>query len=80
MGFYVQAEYHTSRGRIDLVVKTQEYCYVMEFELDGSAEEALVQIGSKEYVLPFQLESQQIVRIGMNFDPKSLNIEKYLVG
>ena len=80
MGFYVQAEYHTSRGRIDLVVKTQDYCYVMEFKLDGTAEEALEQISSKDYVLPFQMESQQIVRIGMNFDPTTRNIERYLIG
>ena len=80
MGFYVQAEYHTSRGRIDLVVKTQDYCYVMEFKLDGSAEEALAQISSKDYALPFQLENQQIVRIGMNFDPTTRNIEKYVEG
>ena len=80
MGFYVQAEYHTSRGRIDLVVKTQDYCYVMEFKLDGSAEEALAQISSKDYILPFQIENQQIIRIGMNFDPTTRNIERYLVG
>ena len=80
LGFYVQAEYHTSRGRIDLVVKTLDYCYVMEFKLDGSAEEALAQISCKEYVLPFQIENQQIVRIGMNFDPTTRNIERYLVG
>ena len=80
MGFYVQAEYHTSRGRIDLVVKTQDYCYVMEFKLDGTAEEALEQINSRDYELPFRLENQQIVRIGMNFDPKTRNIERYLVG
>ena len=80
LGFYVQAEYHTSRGRIDLVVKTQDYCYVMEFKLDGTAEEALAQISSKDYVLPFQMEHQQIIRIGMNFDPKTRNIERYVVG
>ncbi len=80
LGFYVQAEYHTSRGRIDLVVKTQDYCYVMEFKLDGTAEEALAQISSKDYVLPFQMEQQQIIRIGMNFDPKTRNIERYVVG
>ena len=40
LGFYTQAEYHTSEGRIDLIVKTAQYIYVMEFKLDGSAEEA----------------------------------------
>ena len=53
---------------------------MMEFKLDGTAEEALAQISSKDYVLPFQMEQQQIIRIGMNFDPKTRNIERYVVG
>lgn len=44
VGFYTQAEYHTSEGRVDLVVKTADYIYVMEFKLEGTAEEALQQI------------------------------------
>ena len=80
MGFYVQAEYHTSHGRIDLVVKTPDYCYVMEFKLDGTAEEALEQIKSKGYALPFQLDGQKVIRIGMNFDSQTRNIEWYVTG
>ena len=80
LGFYVQAEYHTSRGRIDLVVKTQDFCYVMEFKLDGTADEALAQISSRDYVLPFQMDGQQVIRIGINFDPTTRNIERYLIG
>ncbi|MCQ2329907.1 MAG: ATP-binding protein [Paludibacteraceae bacterium] len=79
MGFYTQAEYHTSDGRIDMVVKTPKYCYVLEFKLDGTAEEALAQIQDKNYTLPFAIEDQQIVRIGINFDSKTRNIDKCLV-
>jgi len=78
MGFYTQAEYHTSQGRIDLVVKTPKYYYVMEFKLDGTAEEALAQISDKEYVLPFELDGQEIVKVGINFDKETRNIEKCL--
>lgn len=53
LGFYTQAKYHTSEGRIDLVVKTDKYIYVMEFKLNGTAEEALKQINDKHYALPF---------------------------
>jgi len=80
MGFYTQAEYHTSDGRIDLVVKTPKYCYVMEFKLDGTAQEALDQISDKGYTLPFELEGQQIVRLGINFSKETRNIEEVLVG
>ncbi|MCQ2295495.1 MAG: ATP-binding protein [Bacteroidales bacterium] len=79
MGFYVQAEYRTSRGRIDLVLKAPQYCYVMEFKLDGTAEEALAQIKDRNYTLPFQLDGQQIIRIGLNFSKEHRNIERHLV-
>ena len=79
MGFYVQAEYHTSRGRIDLVLKAPKYCYVMEFKLDGTAEEALEQIKDRNYSLPFQLDGQQIIRVGLNFSKEHRNIDRYVV-
>ena len=53
VGFYTQVEYHTSKGRIDLVLQTDKLIYVMEFKLDGTAEEALQQIHDKHYALPF---------------------------
>ncbi|MBQ0008326.1 MAG: AAA family ATPase, partial [bacterium] len=79
MGFYTHTEYHTSRGRIDLLVKTPLYIYVMEFKLDGTAEEAMAQINSKEYSLPFTVESQTVVKIGMNFSKETRNIEKWII-
>lgn len=80
MGFYTKAEYHTSKGCIDIVVKTTKFCYVMGFKLDGTAEGALKQISEKNHTLPFEIEDQQIIRIGMNFSREIRNIEKVLVG
>ena len=80
MGFYTQAEYRTGEGRIDMVVKTPKFCYVIEFKLDGTAEEALEQISEKNYTLPFAIEDQQIIRLGINFDSVTRNIDKVLVG
>ena len=79
MGFHVQAEYHTSEGRIDLVLQTPKFCYVMEFKLDGTAEEALAQIEDTHYTLPFEQNGQKIIRIGMNFSSETRNIEKAIV-
>jgi len=80
MGFYTQAEYHTSDGRIDLVVKTPKYCYVMEFKLNGTAQEALDQISDKNYTLPFVLDGQQIIHLGISFNKETRNIDEVLVG
>ena len=79
LGFYVQAEYHTSQGRIDLVLKTQDYIYVMEFKLDGTAEEALQQIEDKQYALPFATDPRKVYKVGVNFNNQMRNIEKWLV-
>lgn len=79
LGFHVQAEYHTSEGRIDLVLQSPKFCYVMEFKLDGTAEEALAQIEDKHYILPFDTTGRQIIRIGMNFDSNTRNIEKWII-
>ena len=79
LGFYTQAEYHTSEGRIDMVVKTQDYVYVMEFKLDGTAEEAMRQIESKDYPLPFECEGRKLVKLGVNFSNEKRNVERWIV-
>jgi hypothetical protein len=79
MGFYVKAEYHTSEGRIDLVLQTKDYTYVMEFKLDGTAEEALAQINDKNYALPFAADGRKLLKIGVNFSSQTRNIERWIV-
>ena len=79
LGFYTQAEYHTSNGRIDMVVKTDKYIYVMEFKLDGTAEEALQQIHDKGYVVPFASDTRKLYKIGVNFSKEIRGIEKWII-
>ena len=79
MGFYTHAEYHTSQGRIDMVVKTPQYIYVMEFKFEGSAEDAIAQIESRNYALPFMSDDRKVYKIGVNFSEETRNIEKWIV-
>jgi hypothetical protein len=79
MGFYVKAEYHTSQGRIDLVLQTSDYTYVMEFKLNGTAEEALQQINDKNYALPFDNGDRKLVKVGVNFSSATRNIDHWLI-
>lgn len=79
IGFYVKAEYHTSEGRIDLVLQTDHFVYVMEFKLEGTAEEALQQIHEKHYAQPFVADSRKLFKIGVNFSSETRNIEKWIV-
>lgn len=79
LGMYVQAEYRTSYGRIDMVLQTPKFCYVIEFKFDGSAQDAIDQIKSKDYTLPFELTGQQIFRIGLNISRETRNIEDCII-
>ena len=79
IGLYTKVEYHTNRGRIDLVLQTDRYIYVMEFKLNGTAEEALQQINEKQYALPFVADGRKIVKIGVNFSSGTRNIERWVV-
>ena len=79
MGFYVQAEYRTSRGRIDLLIGTDKYIYIIELKFEGSAEEAMKQIVSKDYALPFATDGREIIRIGANVSKETRNIEEWVI-
>ena len=79
VGFYVKAEYHTSEGRVDMVLQTDKFIYIMEFKLNGTAEEALQQIEDKHYARPFATDSRKLFKIGVNFSAETRNIEKWLV-
>lgn len=79
MGFYIQAEYRTSRGRIDLLIGTDKYVYIIELKFDGSAEEALAQINVKGYALPFAAGDRQVIKIGANIGRESRNIDTWVV-
>ena len=79
MGFYVQAEYHTSNGRIDLLIGTDEYVYIIELKFEGSAKDALEQINNKDYALPFNTTGKQIIKIGANVSKETRNIDEWIV-
>lgn len=74
MGQYIDVEVDTAIGRADAVVKMQDTIYVFEFKVDGTPEEALAQISSKDYALPYQAETLKIIKVGVNFDSATRTI------
>ncbi len=77
VGLRVKTEYQTSEGRIDLLVRTEKYIYIIELKLDGSAEDALRQIDDNNYALPFLSEGREIIRIGINFSTSRRTISEW---
>lgn len=83
LGFDVQTEYHTSYGRIDVLIRNPRYIYVIELKRDSTPEAALAQINDKHYEYPFRpilpLEDRTIVKVGVNFSSTSRNITDWLI-
>ena len=76
---YVEVEYPTSDGRMDVFVKTQKYIYIFELKINSSAAEAMNQIEEKQYALRFADESRRIYKIGANFDTDTRRLTDYLI-
>ena len=68
MGLYVESEVKSAVGRADIVLKTATHIYVFELKVDGSVEEALRQIDSKGYLVPYTADGRKLVKVGVNFD------------
>lgn len=79
IGVNTAAEYHTSRGRIDLLVQMPKYVYVMELKLDGTPQEALDQIDEKGYAAPFSTDPRTLYKIGINFSRQTRNIDTWII-
>ena len=79
MGFYVQVERHTSRGRMDVTIQTRDYVYIMELKVDKTADEALKQIEDKQYAAPFAADPRKLFKVGIRFGSKSKGIDEWKV-
>ncbi|MDR2643816.1 MAG: ATP-binding protein, partial [Planctomycetaceae bacterium] len=81
MGQFIQTEVKTSEGRIDAVIKTVDTIYIFEFKMSafGTAEEALAQIDTKNYLLPYNTNGRKLVKIGAEFDDKERGISRWKI-
>lgn len=79
MGQYVDAEVKSAVGRADVVIKMQDAIYVFEFKVDGTPEEALAQINSKQYAIPYQADHRKVIKVGVNFDSSMRTIGEWII-
>ena len=71
----VTVEKETNLGRIDMLVQTGQYVYIIEFKM-GSAGDALKQILEKKYYEPFLSEEKEIIMVGIGFSREHRNISQ----
>ena len=79
MGFYVDVERHTTNGRMDIVMQTPEYIYILELKINQNAEVALQQIEDKGYANAFASDSRHLYKIGINFSSATKRIDDWKI-
>lgn len=77
MGEYVDVEKASSNGRIDILLQTDEYVYIIEIKINDTAEAALQQIEEKAYARQFADDKRKIVKIGVRFSTESRCIDDW---
>lgn len=79
LGINVKAEVTTSDRRIDMVISTSGYLYIIELKYDESAEKALRQIIAKQYARPYSGSGKVIYTIGVSFSSKTRCPEDWII-
>lgn len=79
IGIDAKVEEHTSDGRIDVLITTPRFIYIIELKYDGSSTQALQQINEKQYALKFDADSRHIFKIGINFSSNLRRIEGWKI-
>ncbi len=74
----IKVERQTNHGRIDAVIFTKKYIFVMEFKMN-SVNDALKQIKNKKYYEPYLSDERELFCVGVAFDKEDRNIKEYKV-
>ena len=79
LNVYAQTQVKCAGGKIDFVVRMPDTTYVFELKVNGTAREALDQINSKGYALPYETEGRAVVKVGVQFDRDTMTVGEYIV-
>ena len=75
----VLTQVKTALGRADVVVFMNDATYVMELKVGGTAQEALEQIDTKDYAVPYQGTGLPVVKIGIGFSKETRTVSEWEV-
>jgi hypothetical protein len=81
MGQFIQTEVRHAVGRADAVIKTSDTIFVFEFKTanHGTAEDALAQIDSKDYLIPYIADGRKLVKIGAEFSDQERGLSRWKI-
>ena len=70
----VNTEVNSVLGRADVVIKTSSDIYVLELKVDDTVDNALSQIDSKGYAIPYEADSRRLTKCGITISSEIRNI------
>ena len=70
----VDTEVKSVLGRADVVIKTRNDIYVLELKVDDTIDNALAQIDSKGYAIPYEADGRTITKCGVTISSEARNI------
>lgn len=70
----VDTEVKSVLGRADVVIQTNADIFVMELKVDDTAENALQQINSKGYTIPYEADGRKLTKCGICISSSARNI------
>ena len=72
IGCRVEVEKMIATGRIDMVVETTNFIYVLELKLsnNGGVDAATEQIKAKQYAEPFKADKRKVIALAIELDDK----------
>lgn len=79
IGYIIDAEVLTIKGRIDAVVKTDDNIFIIEFKINQSAKKAIQQIKDNKYADKYSDDKRPIILLGINFDTENKSVDDYEV-
>ena len=79
LNVYAQTQVKCHGGRIDFVVQMPDTTYIFELKVNGTAQEAIDQINSKGYALPYRSEGKKVVKVGVQFDRDTMTVGEYII-
>ena len=79
LNVYVRTQVKTIRGRADVVVQAPDAVYVMELKINGTAQEALDQVNSRRYAVPYSADGRRVVKVGIRFSTETLAVEDWVI-
>ena len=79
LNVYARTQVRCAGGRADMVVWMPDTVYVFELKANGTAQEALEQIDSKGYAIPYEAGDRHVVKIGVKFNPDTRVPESWVI-